>query len=210
VTKAGKRKIPSWALNGFASWLVCKLHRVRIASWSGAVCSYTVAGVETMSVDGTHHYGVQIDLAALPNEPDVLQQMLREVVPEPYAENHKLWLLIQRRLRHRYGPRSEKLNLDQLQLVLVDAEQSAAEAGAATDAAAPPVRRRRAVPAHRNRGALPAHLPRYELVIDIETKDCPCCGGTLHVIGEDRSEHLDLVPAQLRGRSANECRYASG
>jgi hypothetical protein len=94
-----------------------------------------------MSVDGTHHYGVQIDLAALPNEPDVLQQMLREVVPEPYAENHKLWLLIQRRLRHRYGPRSEKLNLDQLQLVLVDAEQSAAEAGAATDAAAPPVRR---------------------------------------------------------------------
>jgi hypothetical protein len=36
-----------------------------------------------MSVDGTHHYGVQIDLAALPDEPDVLQQMLREVVPEP-------------------------------------------------------------------------------------------------------------------------------
>ena len=65
-----------------------------------------------------------------------VQRMLREVVPELLAENEKLWLLIQRLLRHRYGPRSEKLNLDQLQLVLEDAEQSAAESEAAKDAAA--------------------------------------------------------------------------
>jgi hypothetical protein len=70
---------------------------------------------------------VQIDLAALPDDPDLLQRMLREVVPELQAENEKLWQLIQRLLRHRYGPRSEKLDLDQLQLVLEDAEQSAAE-----------------------------------------------------------------------------------
>src|SRR5690349_2887124 len=49
--------------------------------------------------------------------------MLREVVPELLAENEKLWLLVQRMLRHRYGPRSEKLDLDQLQLGLEDAEQ---------------------------------------------------------------------------------------
>jgi transposase len=61
---------------------------------------------------------VQIDLAALPDDPDTLQQMLREVVPELQAENEKLRLLIQRLLRHRYGPRSEKLDLDQLQLAL--------------------------------------------------------------------------------------------
>ena len=69
------------------------------------------------------HYDVQIDLAALPDEPDVLQRMLREVVPELQAENEKLWLLIQRLLRHRYGPSSEKHDLDQLQLVPEDAEQ---------------------------------------------------------------------------------------
>ena len=154
-----------------------------------------------------HHFDVQIDLAALPDEPDVLQRMLREVVPELQADNEKLWLLIQRLLRHRYGPRSEKLDLDQLQLVLEDAEQSAAEAEAAGDAAASPERRRRTTPAQRNRGALPAHLPRYELVIDIERKDCPCCGGTLHVIGEDRSEQLDLVPAQLRVKVVCRPRY---
>jgi transposase len=45
---------------------------------------------------------------------------------------------------------------------------------------------------------LPAHLPRYEIIIDIDNKQCPCCGGALHVIGDDRSEMLDLVPAQLR------------
>ena len=55
-----------------------------------------------------HHRVVQIDLAALPDDPDVLQHMLREVVPELQAENEKLWQLIQRLLRHRYGPRSEK------------------------------------------------------------------------------------------------------
>ena len=70
-----------------------------------------------------HHYDVQIDLAALPDEPDVLQRMLREVVPELQAKNEKLWLLIQRLLRHRYGPSSEKHDLDQLQLVPEDAEQ---------------------------------------------------------------------------------------
>jgi hypothetical protein len=64
-------------------------------------------------------------------------------VPELQAENETLWQLIQRLLRHRYGPRSEKLDLEQLQLVLEDAEQSAAESDAAKDAAEPAERRRR-------------------------------------------------------------------
>src|SRR6516164_5220820 len=133
--------------------------------------------------------------------------MLQEVVPELQAENEKLWQLIQRLLRHRYGPRSEKLDLEQLQLVLEDAEQSAAEDDAAKDAAEPAERRRRIPTANRNRGALPAHLPRYEIVIDVESKQCPCCGGMLHLIGEDRTEMLDLVPAQLRVKVVCRPRY---
>jgi len=137
-------------------------------------------------------------LAALPDEPAVLQRMLQEVVPELQAENEKLWQLIQHLPRHRYGPRSEKLDPDQLRLVLEDAQESAAESDTAKDDAEPSARRSRTEPANRNRGALPAHLPRYEIIIDIDNKQCPCCGGTLHVIGDDRSEMLDLVPAQLR------------
>jgi transposase len=154
-----------------------------------------------------HDSGVQIDLEALPDDPDVLQRMLREVVPELRAENEKLLLLIQRLLRHRFGPRSEKLDLDQLQLVLEDAEQSAAETDAAKDAAEPPERRPRAEVANRNRGALPAHLPRCEVIIDIDNRQCPCCGGALHMIGEDRTEQLDLVPAQLRVKVVCRPRY---
>ena len=56
---------------------------------------------------------------------------------------------------------------------------------------------RRAERGARNHGALPAHLPRYEVVIDVAPEACPCCGGTMHSIGELRTEQLDIVPAQL-------------
>jgi transposase len=52
--------------------------------------------------------------------------------------------------------------------------------------------------ARRSRAPAPAHLPRIETIIDIEDKACPCCKGLLHVIGEDVSERLDIVPAQFR------------
>ena len=43
--------------------------------------------------------------------------------------------------------------------------------------------------------------------MDVEDKACPCCGGTLHVIGEDRAEMLDYVPAQVRVRVIRRPRY---
>ena len=38
------------------------------------------------------------------------------------------------------------------------------------------------------------------MVIDIEDRDCPCCGGSLQAIGELRTELLDIAPTQLRVR----------
>ena len=35
---------------------------------------------------------------------------------------------------------------------------------------------------------LPKDLPREEIVIEPESKACPCCGGATHVIGEDVAE----------------------
>jgi len=155
------------------------------------------------------HFAVRIDLQALPDEPDVLQQMLREIVPELQAENDKLLGMIQRLLRYQWGPRSEKLDLDQLRLVLEDTEQGNAEHEAAEDGADESSQKRQGKRrANRNLGALPAQLPRYEVVIDIEDKQCPCCGGALHVIGEDRTEQLDIVPSQLRVKVTRRPRYA--
>ena len=125
------------------------------------------------------------------------------------AEIEKLRLLIRQLQRGQFGRRSEKLDPDQLQLGLEDLEQAAAAAEAAQDGMAardgtpraPRVRRR-------NLGALPAHLPRIEVLLDVEDKSCPCCGGTLHVIGESREEMLDIVPAQLRVKVIRRPRYA--
>jgi len=119
-------------------------------------------------------------------------------------------LLIKRLLRQQFGRRSEQLNPDQLLLGIEDLEQTIAESQAgqdAADAAADKPRPRREARPNRNHGALPAHLPRYEVLIDVERRDCPCCGGTLHVIDEERSEQLDIVPAHLRVRVIRRPRY---
>jgi transposase len=124
------------------------------------------------------------------------------------AEIEKLRLLIRQLQRGQFGRRSERLDPDQLQLGLEDLEQTAAAAEAAKEEAAarnsasrtPRVRRR-------NLGALPAHLLRIEVLVDLEDKSCPCCGGTLHMIGEDTSEMLDIIPAQLRVKVIRRPRY---
>jgi transposase len=155
---------------------------------------------------------VQIDPDALPDDTAALQQMLRTVLLQQsalHAENDKLRLLIQRLTRHQFGRRSEQLSPDQLQLGLEDLEQTIAANQAAQDTIGAGVTRRpRPEQSGRNHGALPAHLPRYEVVIDIEDRDCPCCGKTLTPIGEIRTEQLDVVPAQLRVRVTRRPRYA--
>ncbi|HEY2417076.1 MAG TPA: IS66 family transposase, partial [Steroidobacteraceae bacterium] len=149
---------------------------------------------------------------ALPDDPATLQQILRAAL----AEIERLRLLIAGLQRNRFGRRSERLGDQAFQRDVEDLEQSLAEQAAKLDAVqssadAPTpdtaLRPRRSEPAQRNRGALPAHLPRIELVIDIEDKACPCCGGALHVIGEDRAEMLDYVPAQFRVRVTRRPRY---
>ena len=100
---------------------------------------------------------------------------------------------------------------DQLQLALEELEQTIAANQAGQDAAAASSglpRKPGTEQSGRNHGALPAHLPRYEVVIDVEDKNCPCCGNALHAIGELRTEQLDIVPSLLRVRVTRRPRYA--
>jgi len=50
------------------------------------------------------------------------------------------------------------------------------------------------------RKLLPNDLPRETLIHDIEDADkvCDCCGGDLHCMGEDKSEKLEFIPAQVK------------
>ncbi|MCY3754269.1 MAG: IS66 family transposase [Alphaproteobacteria bacterium] len=102
-------------------------------------------------------------------------------------------------LRLLYGKRSEKLSADERQLAFEDLESAAAEieAAAAPEDPTPAQSPKRPRPA-RNIGHLPEHLERIEQVIEPESTLCPCGCGEMVKIGEDRTERLDIVPAQLR------------
>lgn len=97
-----------------------------------------------------------------------------------------------------FGRSSEKLDADQLQLVLEDIDQAVAALEAAEDRANPKTREKRAAERRANRGKLPEHLPRIVETLMPAATCCPSCKGDLVEIGRDESQRLDVVPAQYR------------
>jgi transposase len=124
------------------------------------------------------------------------------------ARAERLEQIIKELQRHRFGRRAETLPEDQLLLGLEDVEQVAASAESEGEATAPAERADRATRRRMNRGSLPAHLPRIDMVVDIEDHTCPCCRNALHRIGEDCSERLDIIPAQMRVLVVRRPKYA--
>ncbi len=88
------------------------------------------------------------------------------------------------------------LNHAQFELALEDIETAMAVVHA-EDAALDPPTPRAAKPRNTNRGSLPKHLHRIEEVIAPDSTIYGC-GAERHVIGEDVSERLDIIPAQFR------------
>ena len=165
----------------------------------------------------------EIDLAALTPEQAAVGGALHaeiEVLEDRTAAQaeriRRLEHIIGELNRVTYGKRSEKLTPDERQLAFEDLVAAAAEIEAAIGPAAPaPALLPKRPAAARNIGHLPEHLPRIERVIEPESRDCPCgdcpCGcGEMVKIGEDRSERLDIVPAQLRVIVTVRPRYACG
>ena len=122
------------------------------------------------------------------------------------AESERLRQIIKELQRHRFGRRAESLPQEQLQFALEEAEQIEAAGLAKTES--PVESKARAAKRRANRGALPVHLPRIETVVDVTSTICPGCSGTLHRIGEDVSERLDIVPAQFRVLVVRRPKYA--
>ncbi|AWD20888.1 IS66 family transposase [Fuscovulum blasticum] len=98
-----------------------------------------------------------------------------------------------------HGKRSEKLSEDERQLAFEDLSIALAEVEAEKETRAAKADDKASKPApKRTIGNLPAALPRIEEIIEPASLICPCGCGVMHKIGEDRSERLDIVPAQLR------------
>jgi transposase len=136
--------------------------------------------------------GLQALAVSLLAENEVLTQRLEAV-------EH----ILQQLRRAQFGRRSEQLDVDQLPLALEEREIAAAREEAAAEKAMP---RPRTEPSKRK--SLPAHLPQVEVVIEPETTACPCCGGAMHVIGEEQSRRLDVIPAQFRILVTRRPKYA--
>jgi transposase len=145
---------------------------------------------------------MDIDLAALPDDVEALQRMVRALaaertsaLSEAQAEIERLRLIVQKLQRSQFGRRAEQLGDDQLQFGFEDLEADLARAEAKLPSGAERTSKPRASV---DRPSLPAHLPREDRRLDIEHQACPCCGGQLHLIGETVSEMLDHVPARLQ------------
>jgi len=148
--------------------------------------------------------------ADLPDDVDGLRALVLEQAHELdllkvfRAENERLQAIIDALMRHRFGRKSEQLDADQFELALEEVEAALSQAELARNKASKAPSER---PRKTNRGALPAHLERIEQVVDVEDKTCPCCSGTLHQIGEDVAERLDVVPTTFRVQVTRRPRY---
>ena len=144
---------------------------------------------------------------SLPDDIDALRALALNAIAErdaAIAERDRL-IELNDRLRHLlrkaqgFEAKSErlaKLHPDQLNLALEDLEQAIAKTEAIEEKNAD--RRCRARKRRINRGALPAHLPRIHETVAPADTNCPCCKQPMHVIGEETSERLDVIPAQYR------------
>jgi transposase len=148
----------------------------------------------------------------LPDDVETLKAMLlaeRGARLAAEAEAHARAVLIEqlkftiaKLRRERYGASSERSErlIAQLELQLVELEETAAAAetaveiaqGQAGAAEARAITRRK--PARR---PLPEHLPRERIVYPAPAA-CPCCGGALRKLGEDVTETLEQVPARWK------------
>jgi transposase len=138
-----------------------------------------------------------IDPAQLPDDTALLKAMLAEVLAALRAsrqEGEQLRQRLDQLLRRLYGPRSERINPDQLLLF--------AEPAAAEETPPPSTEPGEAAKHHRKghgRQQLPKHLPRERCVYELTEAErlCHGCGQARVVIGQEVSEQLDYEPASL-------------
>lgn len=145
-----------------------------------------------------------MNLMVLQEENEHLKALLAEAqaaLAESEEARRRLEVIVGQLNHEKFGAKSEKLHPDQYHLPLEDVAIAQGVLDAAQEKAQRIIQGRSdgtSGSGRRNRGHLPAHLPRVEQVIEPESTLCPCGCGEMARIGEDVSERLDVIPAQLR------------
>ena len=140
-----------------------------------------------------------INLESLPKEAVSLIETLAHRAQEADRLEQEVRLLREmlrlERLK-KYGPKSEKLSEEQVELLELEpgvhAQEVEKESGVSSE------RKRLIKREHAGRNALPAHLPRREEIIVVEGEErlCVCCGEERCRIGYEEKEVLDMEPAR--------------
>lgn len=141
--------------------------------------------------------------ANLPDDIDAL----KAIIQAQQEQNARLEALVAAFKQALFGRKSEKIDPDQFELALEDIETAIAQVENEGEANPLVTPTRTSKPRKANRGSLPKHLPRIEDVIEPERTVCEC-GHERHIIGEDVSERLDIVPAQFRVIVTRRPKYA--
>jgi transposase len=157
---------------------------------------------------GTLFLLVAIDPKHLPEDPQILQQMVLDLMAQldrEFTERNKIESLLRELLDAKRNRKSEQLSADQLALFAAAWQQRQAQTetppvadrfddddAAGTGGSAP----RKGTG---GRQPLPRNLKRERIVHDLEDseKHCTACGQDLRSIGEESSERYEYVPAQL-------------
>ena len=136
---------------------------------------------------------MQLDLHNLPTDPALLHRLVCDIaatIEHRDSEIERLKSIIKQLQRAQFGRRSEHLDPNQLALGLEDLDSDLVRA----HESGPRIENQQSERTS-HRKPLPDHLPRDDVRFDIDDMICACCGGALHVIGENVSEMLDWVPA---------------
>jgi transposase len=155
--------------------------------------------------------------AALPDDPVILQQMIRElldVLRQTRHENEQLQHRLDLLLRRLYGPRTERFDPNQ-PLLIPDAldgpvPPSSPNAPPAADADPEAAAHTKKRQSGHGRKELPKNLPRVPVVYELTEAErrCPECGEPRPQISTERSEQLDYKPAALFVVEHVRCTYA--
>jgi transposase len=144
-----------------------------------------------------------LDLELQARLKDRLSQTEFEQVAEAFhkveLENRYLRELLRLERIAKYGPASEHLSDDQLELL--ELEPGVSEAEIQAEAERTQLRlplRKASANKQTGRQELPAHLPRIEETISCTPEQCVCakCGKEKALIGFEQSEQLDVEPAK--------------
>jgi transposase len=158
-----------------------------------------------------------IDLNSLPDDAGALRKIVGELAAQlqhESTEKDKYRSLLRELLEAQRGRKSEQLSKEQLALFEElwkaqqaedESEEAEPDAPEGDEGAQTPRTKRTSV-----RKPLPSHLMRERIVHDLaeSEKCCQECGKDLRLIGEDKSERYEYIPATMKVIEDVRLRYA--